>query len=133
MSSKFRDYLLERYTPSVLVLATDEAEKICQEKNGLSVVDLLRPFGFFHHLSGEHATTALPNINDACSVLQRSPTFQPDSHNMMCFAVPVRVVQEQPYRIKEFRLRFYGAHTMVQPSIEVCMSNTAEPCPSYFY
>ena len=56
MSRKLKDYILERYTPSVLVLATPEAEKMCQEKNGLSVVDLLRPFGFLHHLSGEHAT-----------------------------------------------------------------------------
>jgi len=56
MSSDFKNYILSRYTPSVLVLATAEADRICQEKNGLSVVDLLRPFGFFHHLSGEHAT-----------------------------------------------------------------------------
>jgi len=69
-SKKFRDYILERYTPSVLVLATAEAEKICQEKNGLSVVDLLRPFGFFHHLSGEHATATLPNsYNTCCDVI----------------------------------------------------------------
>ncbi len=55
MSRTVKDYILERYTPSVLVLATAEAEAICQEKNGVSVVDLLRPFGFFHHLSGKHA------------------------------------------------------------------------------
>lgn len=40
-------------------------------------------------------------------------------------AVPVRIVGEQAYRIKEFRLRFYEQENMVQPSLEVrtrCLS-----------
>lgn len=56
---RLRDHITERYTPSVVVLATPEAEAACRDKNGLSVVDLLRPFGFFHHLSGKSESVSL--------------------------------------------------------------------------
>ena len=50
---EFRDRLLETYSPVVMVVSSPEAEALVQEKNGLTIVDLLRPFGYFHHLSGE--------------------------------------------------------------------------------
>ena len=53
----FRNWVLERFTPCVMVIASPEAEAMCQEKNGVTVINLLRPFGFFHHLSGECSPT----------------------------------------------------------------------------
>lgn len=50
----FREWISDRLTPAVMVVSSPEAEDMCQEKNGLSVVDLLRPYGFLHQLSGEH-------------------------------------------------------------------------------
>lgn len=50
---EFREWILERLTPAVMVISSQEAEEMCQEKNGLTVVDLLRPYGFLHQLSGE--------------------------------------------------------------------------------
>ena len=50
---EFRDRLLETYSPAVMVVSSPEAEAMVQEKNGLTIVDLLRPFGYFHHLSGK--------------------------------------------------------------------------------
>ena len=38
---------------------------------------------------------------------------------IVSFAVPVRTVGEQSYRIKEFRLRFFDSGSMFQPSQEV--------------
>ncbi|KAK9916791.1 hypothetical protein WJX75_007099 [Coccomyxa subellipsoidea] len=80
---EFRDWILERLTPAVMVISSPEAESMCQEKNGLTVVDLLRPYGFLHQLS-----------------------------------VPVRTVGEHAYRIREFRVRFYRADMMFQPTPE---------------
>ncbi len=50
---EFREWILERLTPAVMVISSPEAEEMCQEKNGLTVVDMLRPYGFLHQLSGE--------------------------------------------------------------------------------
>ncbi|KAK9833051.1 hypothetical protein WJX74_005623 [Apatococcus lobatus] len=58
---EFRTQTLEAISPVVMVVASPEAEAICQSQNGLTVTDLLRPYGFFHHLSvpvrtvGEHS------------------------------------------------------------------------------
>ncbi|BDA40386.1 probable trafficking protein particle complex subunit 8 [Coccomyxa sp. Obi] len=58
---EFREWILERLTPAVMVISSQEAEEMCQKKNGLTVVDMLRPYGFLHQLSvpvrtvGEHA------------------------------------------------------------------------------
>ena len=52
---EFRDRLLETYSPVVMVVSSPEAEALVQEKNGLTIVDLLRPFGYFHHLSGKRS------------------------------------------------------------------------------
>lgn len=38
-------------------------------------------------------------------------------HSM--YAVPIQTVGEAPYRIREFRLRFFASETMWQPPQEV--------------
>lgn len=48
----FRNWILESFTPVVMVVASAEAEAMVAEQNGLTVVDMLRPYGYFHHLSG---------------------------------------------------------------------------------
>ena len=48
----FRNWILETFTPVVMVVASAEAEALVAEQNGLTIVDLLRPYGYFHHLSG---------------------------------------------------------------------------------
>jgi hypothetical protein len=48
----FRSWALESYTPVVMVVASPAAEAAVQSKNGLTVADMLRPSGYFHHLSG---------------------------------------------------------------------------------
>ena len=104
---EFRNWIMERFTPVVMVVSSPEADRMCEERNGLTVVDLLRPYGFFHHLSG---------------VLSAYPFLQCQSF-ISCYyahvAVPVRTVGEQSYRIREFRLRFFSSSTMYQPSREV--------------
>lgn len=47
-----REWALSRFTPVVMVMATPQAEAVCQEKNGLSVTDMLRPYGAVHNISG---------------------------------------------------------------------------------
>ncbi|KAL3147776.1 hypothetical protein ABBQ32_002510 [Trebouxia sp. C0010 RCD-2024] len=47
----FRNWILETFTPVVMVVASAEAEAMVAEQNGLTVVDMLRPYGYFHHLS----------------------------------------------------------------------------------
>ena len=48
----FRNWILETFTPVVMVVASAEAEALIVERNGLTIVDMLRPYGYFHHLSG---------------------------------------------------------------------------------
>ena len=48
----FRNWILESFTPVVMVVASAEAEALVAEQNGLTIVDMLRPYGYFHHLSG---------------------------------------------------------------------------------
>lgn len=35
-----------------MVVASSEAEALIAEHNGLTIIDMLRPYGYFHHLSG---------------------------------------------------------------------------------
>ena len=56
---EFRTQTLEAISPVVMVVASAEAEAICQSQNGLTVTDLLRPYGFFHHLSGQYPALEL--------------------------------------------------------------------------
>lgn len=48
-----RGWVQQLYRPVVLVASSPEAEAMCQSKNGLTVVDLLRPFSRVQNLSGE--------------------------------------------------------------------------------
>lgn len=43
--------LLDEITPVVMVLCTPQVEQLCQ-KNGLSFVDMLRPFSLFSNIDG---------------------------------------------------------------------------------
>ena len=53
----FRNWILETFTPVVMVVTSPEAEASVTEHNALTIVDMLRPYGYFHHLSG----AALPS------------------------------------------------------------------------
>ena len=55
-----RDWVLQRFTPAVMVVSSPAAEALCQDENGLTVVDLLRPYGFLHQLSGELQCSGTP-------------------------------------------------------------------------
>lgn len=45
--------LLRRiWSPVVMVVASPEAEDLCRNASGLSVDELLRPFGVLHQLNG---------------------------------------------------------------------------------
>ena len=48
----FRNWIMEAFTPVVMVVSSAEAEASVAQHNGLTIVDMLRPYGFFHHLSG---------------------------------------------------------------------------------
>jgi hypothetical protein len=135
-----REWILERVTPVVMVVSSPEAEKLCQEKNGLTVVDLLRPYGIFHQLSGKLRSsrssacqsqisgTIYPSDAQLGAYFSYSTCINPitgTKHKfarLSCFifpTVPVRTVGEQAYRIREFRVRFYQADMMFQPTPEV--------------
>lgn len=46
-------WLRDQYQPVVLVAGTPAAEAICSSKNGLTLVDMLRPFGHVRQLDGK--------------------------------------------------------------------------------
>lgn len=50
---EMREWIQENFTPAVMVITSPEIEALCQESNGLNIVDLLRPFGYLQQLSGE--------------------------------------------------------------------------------
>ena len=54
-----KEWIQTNFTPVVMVISSPECEALCQEANGLNIVDVLRPFGFLQQLSGELAPTLL--------------------------------------------------------------------------
>ena len=66
----FRNWILDTFTPVVMVVASAEAEALVAEHNGLTIVDMLRPYGYFHHLSGTksqlHSYNSL-QLNESCT------------------------------------------------------------------
>lgn len=48
----FKAQLKMLWSPAVAVIASDEAEKLCIERNGLTVAELLRPFGALRRMNG---------------------------------------------------------------------------------
>ena len=48
----FKEELKSQWSPLVAVIASDEAEKMCWNSNGLSVTELLRPFGAMQKMNG---------------------------------------------------------------------------------
>lgn len=47
-----RSIIEERFLPTVLVTGTPAAEALVQSKNGLSIVDILRPYSHVRNLNG---------------------------------------------------------------------------------
>lgn len=64
---EFRNWILENFTPVVMVVASAEAEALIAENNGLTIVDMLRPYGYFHHLSGAILLTRTPQRVGICA------------------------------------------------------------------
>lgn len=50
---ELKEWIQDSFTPAVMVISSPEVEALCQESNGLNIVDLLRPFGLLQQLSGE--------------------------------------------------------------------------------
>lgn len=50
---EFKDFILERFSPVVMVISSPDVDAMVGEANGLTVPDLLRPHGFLRNLSGE--------------------------------------------------------------------------------
>jgi hypothetical protein len=48
----FKSQLKTLWSPTVAVIASDEAENLCLERNGLTVAELLRPFGTLRRMNG---------------------------------------------------------------------------------
>eukprot|EP00873_Tetraselmis_striata_P038913 jgi/Tetstr1/459177/TSEL_004623.t1 len=72
----------QRFAPVVMVVSTTGAEAICQEKNSLSVTDMLRPYATLHNINvpvrtvGEHSYRLHEfklRLHEATSMFQPSP------------------------------------------------------------
>lgn len=48
----FRNWILDTFTPVVMVMSSAEAESLVADRSGLTIADLFRPYAYFHHLSG---------------------------------------------------------------------------------
>ena len=48
----FKSQLRTLWSPAVAVIASPEAEKLCWESNGLTVAELLSPFGVLSKMNG---------------------------------------------------------------------------------
>ena len=66
----FRNWILETFTPVVMVVASAEAEALIAEHNGLTIVDMLRPYGYFHHLSGTKLQLQRTDLTELYSKLR---------------------------------------------------------------
>lgn len=47
----FKAELKNLWSPTIAVIASDEAENLCLERNGLAVAELLRPFGALRRMN----------------------------------------------------------------------------------
>jgi hypothetical protein len=48
----FKAQLKTMWSPAVAVIASNEANNLCLETNGLTVAELLRPFGALRRMNG---------------------------------------------------------------------------------
>lgn len=48
----FKVWVQNLHAPCIMVAASPAAEQICTTKNGLGIVDLLRPFSYLSQLKG---------------------------------------------------------------------------------
>jgi hypothetical protein len=61
---ELKEFILERFSPVVMVISSPEVDAMVEGANGLTVSDLLRPHGFLRHLSGEfRSDTSLRNTH----------------------------------------------------------------------
>lgn len=108
--------------PVVMVVSSPEADRVCGGAHGLTVTDLLRPFGVLNELNGGvGGAPALPMAGP------RAPrahllTHSPEAHA----AVPVRTAGEHPLRLHSWTLRFFSCSTMFQPGQAAAEAHLAE-------
>lgn len=105
---QLKSRLRERHQIAVAVYSTPAAESVLA-KNGLSIVDFLRPMALVNKLNGQQPCRSL-SAHSACD----------KSQNNRCFplAVPMRV-GEMSYRVQEVQLGLYAGDSMYQPKPEV--------------
>ena len=71
-----RSWIPERFTPVVMVITTPEAEEMVQLSNGLTVVEMLRPQGAFHNLSGTALQAIVKRQDTLAHQLSSSSTYR---------------------------------------------------------
>ncbi len=49
---ELKEFIMERFSPVIMVISSPEVDAMVGGANGLTVPDLLRPHGFLRHLSG---------------------------------------------------------------------------------
>jgi len=59
---RFKAQLKTVWSPTIAVIASDEAENLCLESNGLTVAELLRPFGALRRMNGGMGGECTMNI-----------------------------------------------------------------------
>ena len=117
--------LQRAHSPVVMVLAHPAVEAACA-KDGLSLAELLRPFGVIRQLNGTVGGALLARglgaAVPACLAAHLDSAPAPTASSpatLACHpAVPVRTPAEHPLRLHSWRLRFYTAATMFQPTPE---------------
>lgn len=65
---EFRRWVLETFSPVVMVVASPALEAAVQRHNGLNVTDVLRPSGYFRHLNGATSRLRKQTANDPCAI-----------------------------------------------------------------
>lgn len=134
-----RPWLQELYAPAVLVASTPAAEALIQSKNGLGLVDLLRPYASAFGLNGMLSCNSMclvpvelheprgpvstatrgPNpARFAGQTTRRLTSFELTLLLPTALTVPVRV-GETSVRVQDLRVRFFDVATLYQPPPEV--------------
>ena len=119
--SEAKAWLASQYgQPAVMVVVSPEADRVCGGAHGLTVTDLLRPFGVLEELNGGvGGAPALP------MVAPRAPAPALTRPELPA-AVPVRTAGEHPLRLHSWTLRFYSCSTMFQPEQAAAEAHLAE-------
>jgi hypothetical protein len=48
----FKELITHTWTPAVAVVSSRDAEELCWQSNGITVAELLAPFGALHQMNG---------------------------------------------------------------------------------